>query len=187
MTVLGRKNEDDLEMDGEKLKGGSRDDGQRLQDKLEREEHLLVPKRVYITREMLEELGFSARCPGCMSLLRRTAGQAHTEKCRKRMEAELKGTAKAEAAKRRMKEYTERVERQAKRTRSKTLKQKTQGETTGQTDEGIPAQGSGGSSSSGAMGANKPEDSEVLDRTDKKRQADEEHPEDPERFDGKWK
>ena len=44
----------------------------------------------------------------------------------------------------------------------------------------MPAQGSGGSfsSSSGAIGANKPEDSEERDRTDQKRKADEKHPED---------
>ena len=83
------------------------------------------------------------------------------------------------------------VERQAKRTRSTTLEgenqQNTQGKTTGQTDEGKPAQGSGGrSSSSGAMGANQPEKLEERDRTDKKRKAYEESPEDPERSDGKW-
>ena len=104
------------------------------------------------------------------------------------MEAELKGTAKAEAAQRRRKEYMDRVvDRQAKRTRSMTPEgenqQKTQKETTGQADEGMLAQGSGRSSSD-AMGASKPEDSEKRDRTDKKSKTDEEHPEDPKRSDG---
>ena len=50
----------------------------------------------------------------------------------------------------------------------------------------MPAQGSGGSSSSSfAMGARKPEAAHDRDRTDKKRKADEEHSEDPERSDGK--
>ena len=49
----------------------------------------------------------------------------------------------------------------------------------------MPAQESGGSitSNTGAMGANKPGDSEERDRTDRRRKTDEEHPEDPE---GKW-
>ena len=74
-------------------------------EKLETEEHVPVPKRVYISREDLEEVGFTARCPGITSSLRGTAIQAHTENCRRRVEAELKGTAKADAAMRRLKEY----------------------------------------------------------------------------------
>ena len=42
-------------------------------------EHVVVPKRVYITREDLEVFGFTARCPGCVSLLKMSARQAHTE------------------------------------------------------------------------------------------------------------
>ena len=44
-----------------------------------------------------------------MSLLRGIAKQAHTESCRSRIEEELKGTAKAHAATRRMKEYQDRA------------------------------------------------------------------------------
>ena len=58
---------------------------------MEAEEHVPVPKRVYISRENSKEFGFTARCPGCMSLLRGTARQAHTENCRRRLEEELKG------------------------------------------------------------------------------------------------
>ena len=68
-----------------------------------------MPKRVYITREMLDEFGFTARCYGCMSLLRETARQAHTEECRKRMKTELLGTAKAEEAQGRAKESKDRA------------------------------------------------------------------------------
>ena len=58
-------------------------------EKLEMEEHVPVPKRVYTTREDLEVFGFTARCPGCMSLLKGTARQAHTNNCRRRIEEEL--------------------------------------------------------------------------------------------------
>ena len=92
-------------------------------------------------RQLLGELGFTARCRGCMSLLRRTARQAQTEESRKVMEASLKGTTEAEVAQRRTKEYMDRAV-------------EAQKETAGQTDEGMRAQGSGkNSSSSGAMAA----------------------------------
>ena len=55
-------------------------------------------RRVYITREDLEVYGFTARCPGCMSLRKGTARQAHLENCPKQIEEELRGTVKAEAA-----------------------------------------------------------------------------------------
>ena len=47
-------------------------------EKLEMEEHFPVPKSVYIRREDLEIFGFTATCPGCMSLLKETARHAHT-------------------------------------------------------------------------------------------------------------
>ena len=98
VAVPWRKNEDD----GERLKSEVVAMDKEYREKLEAEEHVPVPKRVYISREILEVFGFTARCPGCMSLLRGTARQAHTENCRRRIEEELKGTAKAQAATRRM-------------------------------------------------------------------------------------
>ena len=92
----------------ERLKSESVTIGKEYREKLEAEEHVPVPKRVYISRENLEELGFTAKCPGCMSLLWRTASQAHTDNCRSRIEEELKGTAKTDAATRRM-EYQDRA------------------------------------------------------------------------------
>ena len=53
------------------------------------EEHVPVPKRVYITHEDLEEFGFTARCPGFFFLLKGSARQAHTENCPKRNEEGL--------------------------------------------------------------------------------------------------
>ena len=42
-------------------------------------------------------------------MLRGTARHAHTKNCRRRVEAELKGTAKADAAMRRIKEYQDKA------------------------------------------------------------------------------
>ena len=119
VAVPWRKNEDDTKMDGERLKSEVIVMDKEYREKLEAEEHVPVPKRVYISRENLEEFGFTARCPGCMSLLRGIARQAHTENCRRRIEEELKGTAKALAATRLMKEYQDRAaEKETKRTKA---------------------------------------------------------------------
>ena len=89
VAVPWRKNEDDPKMDGERLKSEVVAMDKEYREKLEAEEHVPVPKRVYISRKNLKEFGFTVRCPGCMSLLRGTARQAHTENCRRRIEEEL--------------------------------------------------------------------------------------------------
>ena len=43
----------------------------------------------------MEMFGFTARCPGCMSLLKAMARRAHTENCRRRIESVMRGTVKA--------------------------------------------------------------------------------------------
>ena len=74
-------------------------------EKLEMDEHVPVLKGVYITREDLEASRFTAKCSWCMSSLKGTARQAHTENCRRRLEEELRGTVKAEAAQRRVNQH----------------------------------------------------------------------------------
>ena len=64
---------------------------------------------MHIPREDLEMFGFTETCPGCVSLLKVTARQAHTEKCRNQIEEELRGAVKAEAAQRRVKEYQDKA------------------------------------------------------------------------------
>ena len=123
---------------------------------MEAEEHVPVPKRVYISLENLEEFRFTARCTGCMSLLRGTARQAHTENCRRRLEEELKGTAKAHAATRRMKEYQDRaVEKGTKRTKAdqeeEERQQRAHEESTARMEEDAPTSSSSGS---GDVGTN---------------------------------
>ena len=169
-------------------------------EKLEAEEHVPVPKRVYISRENWEEFGFTARCPGCMSLLHGTARQAHTESCLTRIEEELKGKAKAHAVTRRMKEYQDRAaEKGTKRTKAdqeEGRQQREHGESTGRMEEDTPTSsfsGSGdvaptqsSSSSSSATKMSGHEGGDGCKETTQKSKAEEEHPEDPERDDGKW-
>ena len=66
VAVPWRKSEDDPTRDGERLKSEVVVMDNMYREKLEAEEHVLVPKRVYISRENLEEFGFSASCPVCI-------------------------------------------------------------------------------------------------------------------------
>ena len=109
VAVPWRENEDDPKMGGDRLKSEAVVMDKENRERLEAEEHVPVPKRAYISRENLEEFGFTSRCLECMSLLRGIARQGHTENCRRRIKEELKGTAKAHAATRRMIEYQDRA------------------------------------------------------------------------------
>ena len=196
MAVPWRKNEDP-KMDGEHLKSEVIVMDKEYKENLEAEEHVPVPKRVCISRENLQEFGFTARCPGCMSLLRGTARQAHTENCRRRIEEELKGTAKAHAATRRIKENQDRAaEKGTKRTKAdqeEERQQREHGESTARMEEDAPNSSSSGSgdvvqtqsSSSSAVNTDGRERGDGCKEAMKKRKAKEEHPEDPERDDGK--
>ena len=68
MAVPRRQNQDDAKMDGERFKGDVVIKIKTTKRKME--EKVPVPNSVYITREDLEEFGFTARCAGCMSLLK---------------------------------------------------------------------------------------------------------------------
>ena len=141
--------EDDPKMDGERLKSDVVTMDKEYRERLEAEERVPVPKRVCTSRENLEEFGFTARCPGCTSLLRGTARQAHTESCRRRIEEELKGTAEAHAAIRRMKEYQDTAaEKGTERTKAGQeagRQQHERGESTARMEEDAPASSSSGS------------------------------------------
>ena len=122
------------------------------------------------------------------------------ESCRRRIEEELKGTAKAHAATRRMKEYQDRAaEKGTKRTKTDQEEEERQerehGGSTDRMEEEAPTSSSSGSgdvvptqssSSSSAVKTNGREGGDGCKEALKKRKAEEEHPEDPERDDGKW-
>ena len=109
MGVPWCKNEDEAKIDGETTNGVVVMMDTDYKEKLEREEHIPVPKREKITRENSDKFGFTARCPGCMSLHRGTGGQAHREKYRRRLDMEIKETAKTEAARARKIKWTGRL------------------------------------------------------------------------------
>ena len=92
VAIPGRKNEDDEKI-GERLKGEVVMRDKHCDEKMEVEERVLVPVRVYPKRENLEVLAFTPRCPR-FTLYRR-----------RRTEDELRGTKKAAAAQTRVKEY----------------------------------------------------------------------------------
>ena len=45
----------------------------------------VVPRRMYIKKSDVEEHGYTVRCPGCISILRGTARQEHSDACRRRL------------------------------------------------------------------------------------------------------
>ena len=116
---------------------------------------------------------------GVHVVLRGTSRQAHTENYRRRMKEELKGTAKAHVATRRMKEYQDRAaERGTKRTNTdqeEGRQQREHGESVAGMEEDAPTSSSSGSG-----------DGAPTQSANKKRKAEEEHLEDPECDDGKW-
>ena len=62
----------------------------------------VVPRRMFIRKQDVEEHGYTTRCPGCVSILRGTARQEHTAECRRRMEKELGRTQRARMAKKKV-------------------------------------------------------------------------------------
>ena len=60
--------------------------------------------RMYIKNSDVEEHGYTVRSPGCISILRGTARQEHSDACRRRLEKDMEGTQKAMNAKARMRE-----------------------------------------------------------------------------------
>ena len=95
---------DDLDMDGELpkvIKLNEQDEKSEMEKMAE-----VVPRRAYIAMDDLQKHGYSAKCPGCLAILRGTARQGHSAGCRKRIEEEMKGETKIEDAKKRRAEFT---------------------------------------------------------------------------------
>ena len=111
-----RTSDDDPNADGEMLKVEKLGEtAEPKTDELVREE-LSAPRRVYIQKGDFEQHGYSARCPGCRSILKGTTRQGHTEACWARMEKALEGTERHERARVRGNEFLEEVlEREDKR------------------------------------------------------------------------
>ena len=96
VAVPWRKNEDTAKMDGGRLKGEvammDKDCSWRWRNMVQ------WLKRMYITREDLDVFRFTAICPGCVSLLKVTAGKRTQKTAGRRIEEELRGIVKAESS-----------------------------------------------------------------------------------------
>ena len=56
----------------------------------EAKEAEVMPTRFFIKKADLEKHGYTARCPGCVAILRGTARQGHSEGCRTRLAHEMR-------------------------------------------------------------------------------------------------
>jgi hypothetical protein len=135
-TLAERWTRDNLEMiggvpwkmdkaDGEDLKLEvtimDKDYRERIREEAGRE---TVPRRMFIRKEDVEEHGYTVRCPGCVSILRGTARQEHTEVCRRRLEKELGGTDRAKQARKKVDDYVEKKMAEDEEARKKRIDEK---------------------------------------------------------------
>ena len=66
--------------------------------KIEREIVNNVLRRVKIRKQDLENHGYTAKCQGCLAMIRGKAQQKHSDACRRRIEEEMKGEPRLERA-----------------------------------------------------------------------------------------
>ena len=115
------KNDRDEKIDGEAMKTEVKVMNKEYQEKFEdTEEHVPVPRRMAITKQNLEDHGYTVGCPGCVSILKGTARQMHTEGCRRRIEKAMKSDPRLMEATRRAGEYLERAEERREDKRKRT-------------------------------------------------------------------
>lgn len=78
-----------------------------------------VPRRMYIRKEDVGEHGYTLKCPGCVSISRRTSRQEHSAECRRRLEKELGVTDRAKRASKRVNEYVDKKMEEDEKVREK--------------------------------------------------------------------
>ena len=77
--VPWKKSEDDPEADGETMRDAVRVMDKYFQEKVKPlEPHEPVPRSMHITKDDLNEFGYTVKCPVCISILRGTTRQMHT-------------------------------------------------------------------------------------------------------------
>ena len=77
--------------DGEDLKAEVTIMDKDYRERIQKDEHEAVPRRMYIAKDDVEVHGYTQRCPGCVAILRGTANQSHSVGCRKRLEEAMRG------------------------------------------------------------------------------------------------
>ena len=101
----------------------------RMDDAEPGEWKAVVPRRMGLRREDFEKYGYSGGCPGCKALLKGTARQGHSDACRRRMEKEMHGDPRWQAAQRKMDEFVSKaIEADDKKRREETDQGKAEGE-----------------------------------------------------------
>ena len=115
------------------------DEMEAERDQVEQE---VIPRNYYIKTKELQEHGFTAKCPGCISILRGKARQAHSAECRKRMEEILKNTERYKRADERIATFlTDRLEKDAEERQAKKPRgEQTDGNSAGETQKVRPAE-----------------------------------------------
>ena len=74
-------------------------DEDKILEELTEGANRVIPRNFYIQARDLEAHGYSAGCPGCVSILKRAKNRRpHSEACRRRLEELLKDTDKVKAA-----------------------------------------------------------------------------------------
>lgn len=100
---------DDSNADGEDLKMDVTVMDAQYREVVSRNAMDNVPKSAQITKQDLEQLGYTVGCQGCVAILRGTARQTHAAGCRKRLEDLLKDTEKVKRANKKKDEFVERA------------------------------------------------------------------------------
>ena len=131
--VPWKKNDEDPKADGENMKTEVTVMDKEYRERLDEERmgYEAVPRRVYLQKGDFERHGYTKGCPGCVSILKGTARQAHSERCRRRMEGEIKGTDRAKQAEKRRDAFCEKAiekDEELRRKRSKKPEETRNGE-----------------------------------------------------------
>ena len=145
------KNEDDPEIDGEKMEVTRMT---RREVEEEKKPDVKAPMRFQIKKEDLDKHGFTSRCWGCRAMMKGTTRQAHSEECRKRMTEAMSNDERVKKSERNIDEYmASKLEEQDKK------RAKTEDNVENQKDEG-----SGQAAGSGLSAEERGESKEVRKR-----------------------
>ena len=167
---------------------GRDDNDDDYKDTLEMQEHVPVPKKVYITRDVMTWRcsGSHRNIPGARRCSMERREKRTQNNCRRLMEEELRGIVKGEGAQLRVKECHNKADDELEPGGRSEDEGQTDAPTTSPSSSSNAAPASSSSSSGETAGSNSIRDGNGSSRVDNKMKADGEHPEDPEREDGKW-
>ena len=101
--------DDDPNMDGEKMKMDVKVMNKHFEENMKKEEEEKVPRRMDITKRVLEQHGYTQKCQGCRAVILGHARQGHSEGCRARLEKAARGGPEERAAAVRIDAYLEKV------------------------------------------------------------------------------